>query len=72
VSNQALRDGKRWPSTVLRFANKKALEGADIVILAVPDDVIGTISDEILPRLDAGTMVVLLGPAAAYADVPRA
>ena len=44
----------------------RALNGADIVILAVPDDLIGPVSEDIVPKLDSGTMVVLLDPAAAY------
>lgn len=46
----------------------QALDGAEIVVMAVPDDLIGPISEDIVPKLDSGTMVVLLDPAAAYAD----
>lgn len=45
----------------------EALPGSDTVIMAVPDELIGTITEEIVPRLDEGTLVVLLDPAAAYA-----
>lgn len=47
----------------------EALGGADTVVLAVPDDVIGDVAADIVPDLDAGTIVVLLDPAAAYAGV---
>ena len=47
----------------------EALDGTDIVILAVPDELIGPITDDVVPRVDDGTMVVLLDPAAAYAGV---
>lgn len=47
----------------------EALAGADIVVLAVPDKLIGRISHEIVPKLAAGTIVVGLDPAAAYAGV---
>lgn len=50
-------------------SQNEALDGADIVILAVPDELIGPISDDIVPQVDSGTMVILLDPAAAYADV---
>lgn len=49
------------------YSQETALDGADVVILAVPDDVIGDVSDEIVPELDAGTLVMLLDPAVAYA-----
>lgn len=47
----------------------QALDGAEIVIMAVPDALIGPVSDDIVPKLDSGSMVVLLDPAAAYAGV---
>jgi len=48
---------------------KEALNDADVVILALPDVLIGKISGEIIPKLKSGTMVVGLDPAAAYAEV---
>lgn len=44
-----------------------ALDGADVVILAVPDTHIGRISHEIAPSLRPGTMVVALDAAAPFA-----
>ncbi len=44
-----------------------ALAGADVVILAVPDTLIGRVSHAIAPRLAAGTMVMLLDAAAPFA-----
>lgn len=44
-----------------------ALAGADVVILAVPDTLIGRISAAISPRLAPGTMVMLLDAAAPFA-----
>ncbi len=46
-----------------------ALARADVVILAVPDALIGRISAEIVPDLQAGTLVLGLDPAAGYAGV---
>jgi hypothetical protein len=44
-----------------------ALDGADVVILAVPDTLIGRLSHEIAPKLKAGTMVITLDAAAPFA-----
>ncbi|MDT4853132.1 hypothetical protein FQZ97_873870 [compost metagenome] len=46
---------------------EQALEGVDVVILAVPDTLIGRLSAEIAPRLKAGTMVMTLDAAAPFA-----
>lgn len=47
----------------------QALARADVVILAVPDRLIGAVAQEIVPQLAPGTMVLSLDPAAAYAEV---
>jgi len=47
----------------------EALAKADAVILALPDRLIGKITHEIIPVLNAGTMLIGLDPAAAYAEV---
>ena len=44
-----------------------ALDGADVVILAVPDTLIGKLSHEISPKLRSGTMVMTLDAAAPFA-----
>lgn len=44
-----------------------ALDGADVVILAVPDTLIGRLSAEIAPMLRPGTMVMTLDAAAPFA-----
>lgn len=44
-----------------------ALDGADVVILAVPDTLIGKISAQIAPQLKVGTMVITLDAAAPFA-----
>jgi len=46
---------------------KQALDIAELVILAVPDTVIGKLAYDISPHLKDGTMVVTLDPAAAFA-----
>ncbi len=45
----------------------EALDGADVVILAVPDTLIGKLAAEIAPRLRPGTMVMTLDAAAPFA-----
>jgi len=47
----------------------EALKQADVVILGVPDALIGKICTEIVPKLKSGTMVMGLDPAAGYAGV---
>lgn len=47
----------------------EALAQADAVILALPDKLIGKITQEITPLLRAGSMVISLDPAATYAGV---
>ena len=44
-----------------------ALSGAEVVILAVPDTAIGVVASKIVPKLDRGTMVVILDAAAPHA-----
>ncbi|MCK4697721.1 MAG: semialdehyde dehydrogenase [Dehalococcoidia bacterium] len=47
----------------------EAIKQADVVILAVPDALIGKIGADIVPKLNSGTMVMGLDPAAGYAGV---
>lgn len=44
-----------------------AIDGADVVILAVPDTAIGKVTENVVPKLASGTMVVILDAAAPYA-----
>ncbi len=45
------------------------LAGAEIVVLALPDNLIGKVAAEIAQRLVPGTMLLILDAAAPYADV---
>lgn len=45
-----------------------SVPAADVVILAVPDAAIGPVSEEIVPMLSGGAMVLCLDPAAAFAN----
>jgi hypothetical protein len=47
----------------------EALAQAEVVILAVPDALIGKICHTIVPKLNSGAMVIGLDPAAGYAGV---
>lgn len=44
-----------------------ALEGADVIILAVPDRLIGKISHSIIDEISAGTLLIVLDAAAPHA-----
>lgn len=48
-------------------AQAEALDGARVVILAVPDTAIGAVAAQIVPTLAPGTIVVILDAAAPYA-----
>lgn len=50
-------------------ALEAALDGAAAVILALPDNRIGPILKDLAPKLAAGTMVIMLDVAAAYAGL---
>lgn len=45
----------------------QALEGAEVVVLAVPDTVIGKVATQLSPKLKPGTILVILDAAAPYA-----
>ncbi len=47
----------------------EAIALADVVILALPDKLIGRIAESLIPTLKPGTMVIGLDPAAAYSEV---
>lgn len=44
-----------------------ALDRAEVVILAIPDRVLGNVADKVVPRLQSGTIVMMLDPAVAHA-----
>lgn len=48
------------------------LRGADIVVFAVPDKIIRQVATDVVPRLDPGTSILFLDPAAIAAErIPR-
>lgn len=54
---------------VTTTAAEEALDGADAVILAVPDELMGSIAEDVVSQVDSGTMVILLDPAGTHAGV---
>jgi len=50
-------------------ATADAVRDADVVILAVPDLALKTVSAEVVPQLKAGAVLLTLDPAAAYAGL---
>src|SRR5215212_3124817 len=49
----------------------EAAQTADVVLLAVPDNLIGLIAVDVVPKLKPGAIVICLDPAAAFAgDLP--
>lgn len=51
------------------MTKEEAIPSADVVILAIPDILIGTISKDVIPLMSPGSLVVGLDPAAAFAEV---
>ena len=45
---------------------EEAVREADVVILAVPDTVLGTVAHDVVPSLKSGAMVICLDPAAPH------
>ena len=53
------------------LAQDEALAEADVVILALPDRLLGKVAHQAVPKLKAGALVITLDPAAAHAgDLP--
>ncbi len=63
VGRQRLKDELGLPA----MPAEAALDGADVVILAVPDTIIGKVAAGISPLLRPGTMVITLDAAAPFA-----
>lgn len=47
--------------------SSEAASQADVLVLAVPDALIGAIANDVVPRMKTGAMLILLDPAAAHA-----
>jgi len=62
VGMEKLRERGFTPTPI-----EEALAGADVVIMAVPDALIGTIAAQVVPQLKSGAMLMGLDPAAPHA-----
>ncbi|HEV7417990.1 MAG TPA: phosphogluconate dehydrogenase C-terminal domain-containing protein, partial [Tianweitania sediminis] len=48
------------------------VKGAQVVVLALPDNIIGKVAADLSPQLESGTMLLILDAAAPYAgDLPK-
>ncbi|RKR07214.1 acetohydroxy acid isomeroreductase-like protein [Kushneria sinocarnis] len=63
-AQQRVRDAGRSVTAV-----EEIIEQCDLVILAVPDIVLGKVSEQLVPRMKAGATLLTLDPAAAYAGL---
>ncbi len=52
---------------LMAMPSPQAASQADVLVLAVPDALIGTIAREVVPSMKPGAMLMLLDPAAAHA-----
>lgn len=50
-------------------STEEAIKDADVVILAVPDVVLGKVSEGVVPEMKSGAILLTLDPAAAYAGL---
>src|SRR5262245_51254312 len=48
---------------------EQAAAEADVVVLAVPDAALGAVSDQVVPLMKEGAVLLTLDPAAAYAGL---
>jgi D-apionate oxidoisomerase len=67
VSEQGIANLAQRGVTVSNAAD--VLSGSDVVILALPDRVIGKLSQDIIPRMKPGALVITLDPAAPFDGV---
>jgi D-apionate oxidoisomerase len=64
AGQQRILEAGRTPTDI-----GSAVRDADVVILAVPDIALGPVSEQLVPQLQPGTIVLTLDPAAAYANL---
>jgi len=56
---------------IAAVSTDQGVEGAQVVVLALPDNIIGKVARELSPKLKPGTMLLILDAAAPYAgDLP--
>lgn len=69
ISEQGIQNLKE--RNVIVSDPEKAVQEADVVILAVPDVSIGAISEEIIPKMKSGALVLILDAAAPFDGMIR-
>ena len=69
VESSEERSGQLAADGIKTVPLEEAISSAGIVVLAIPDRLIGKVTHQIVPGLNAGTIVFGLDPAAAYAGV---
>ena len=69
VESSAERSEELAAGGIKTIPLEEAIGSAAIVVLAIPDRLIGKVTRDIVPSLSAGTIVFGLDPAAAYAGV---
>jgi hypothetical protein len=63
AGQQKLRDRGDAPTP-----ETEALDRADVVLLAVPDHLIGPVAEQVVPKAKSGALIMCLDPAAPYAN----
>lgn len=61
AGQQKLRDRGDTPTP-----EEEALDRADVVLLAVPDHLIGPVAEQVVPKAKSGALIMCLDPAAPY------
>jgi D-apionate oxidoisomerase len=69
VESSPERDARLAADGIKTIPLEAAISRAAVVLLAIPDRLIGKVTHQIVPGLQAGTIVFGLDPAAAYAGV---
>ena len=67
--NAPLRAPSRWPPRIETVSLEAALDGADALLLALPDNRIAGVLEKIHPQIPAGTIVIMLDIAVAHAGL---
>ncbi len=65
-SARPARRGSPKPGSRI-IPSRRASAGADVIVLALPDNVIGDVAQQLSPKLASGTMLLILDAAAPYA-----
>ena len=56
-------------ANIRAMTQKEGIAGAKVIVLALPDNIIGKVAHDLAPKLPAGTLLLILDAAAPYAGV---